>query len=196
MRWRNSTIDSSQFDALTRTLMASGSRRTLLGLLATLGVGVADAVAKKKKKKKKKKGTSQCYGYTNPTVCGPYCCDNYEPCCDYALDTTGKRCYGTTFQCCPAELGGGACALNETCCPALKGGLVATCANTALGDHCCATDSGGSCPATEDCCPSSTTNSVNQGCCRSGRGCCNVDTDCNTAAGEVCGQYDGCCGGF
>ena len=52
MRWRDAKRDNSQFDALTRTLVTSGSRRTLLGLVAALGFGVADAEAKKKKKKK------------------------------------------------------------------------------------------------------------------------------------------------
>lgn len=189
-------------------------RRSVLIALAAMGIGSSvDARHRKHKHKHKKPKPvppsppppsppppptpGQCDDRGgNAAICGPYCCNFFPVCCDYALDINGKKCYDTESTCCPASTGGGACALNETCCPPRKGGLVSSCANTGLSDHCCAPDSGGSCPATKDCCPSSTTNSVNQGCCKAGRACCNVAADCNTAAGEVCGQFDGCCGPF
>jgi hypothetical protein len=91
-------MDADRFDDVIRTLTASPSRRTVLGLTlgGTLGslLGIADADAKKKKRKKKKK------------------CKGKKKC--------GKKCIPLTSCCTSADCGGGgATCQNGTCaCPA------------------------------------------------------------------------------
>lgn len=82
-------MDDSRFDALTRSLSTSGSRRhSLRGLLAgALGLGLAldeiPGLAKKNKGKKKNKKKDQkhpdCRG-AQPTPCGKRCCSLEESC--------------------------------------------------------------------------------------------------------------------
>lgn len=188
-------------------------RRSILALLAAFPALMASSTtAKHKKHKKKRKPVppsppsppdsppppppppAQCTAF-KPVVCGPYCCYPEDSvCCDDALDINGKQCYPTDSLCCPINLGGGACKLNLTCCPAQKGGVVATCANISLGQFCCPPDSGGFCDVDQWCCPSAVTNSHNLGCCQFPQSCCNSDIDCiSGVGGPVCDHFTGCC---
>src|SRR4051812_21046587 len=122
-------------------------RRSVVIALAAMRIG-SSATAKHHKKKhkmRKERKKSPC-NKRYPHRCGAYCCiDLLSACCDYPLDPGGKDCYDRTSHCCLAEFGGGACTPNETCCPAQKGGLAASCANVPLGQHCCPGESGGFC---------------------------------------------------
>lgn len=180
-------MDAERFDAVAKRLHL-GSRRTFFGALIAgtlLGEGAFGAAAKKKKGKKK------CDSYYVKS-CGRDCCSKgWSNCCPSPYKKGGKECFESGTKCCPAEFGGGACDINETCCPPRKGEIDRNCINTALGERCCPLNSGGYCGHGETCCPPEKTNSSNYGCCSVGEACCNTDSDCNLAIGDRC--YGGCC---
>ena len=85
-------MDSDHVDRLSRTLAATLSRRTSLGLATLLGLApVAGTEAKKRKKKKKKKKCPSGY-----TACGKQCfdlSDNTQHCGSCAtVCSPGKAC--------------------------------------------------------------------------------------------------------
>jgi len=126
-----------------------------------------------------------------PIVCGVNCCRSVSPlCCGDQNAPGGTRCFQSSYQCCPAEIGGGACPNTEACCPPRKGDTMILCANTTLGEHCCPPGSGGFCTQSRACCAAEKTNGLNRGCCSVSSACCNVDEDCPEV--QKCGTT-GCC---
>ena len=201
-------MDASRFDGLVQSF-DGGSRRSILTRL--VGVALSAVMLersqamveagkkghhhrhKKKKHQKPKPPPFQCYASAQVACSdGVHCCDDDAPvCCDFPVGSNTVACYSPGSHCCPLDLGSGGCAQDQTCCPAPKGSVLAACARTAQGHHCCGAESGGFCAVDQSCCPSATTNSKNFGCGPIGVTCCNVDTDC--PAGETCHLYDGWC---
>jgi hypothetical protein len=137
-------MDPSAFDALSRTLVAGGTRRRLLGRLGTLlpavGLGIVlgeDAEARGRshgrnrghrpgRRKNNRKGLrSRRKGTRGSDPCGGTCGIN-ETCCGS----------GANAQCCPAE-SSICCGASHNCCPTDR----AICCGSGGEAHCCPTDS-------------------------------------------------------
>jgi hypothetical protein len=152
--------------------------------------------------------------------CDGACCGQNEVCClDPGQPAGGTRsCQPEGTTCCGADLGGGTCAGDETCCAP---GSIAPIGSCAPGDGaCCANGNGGwssetfptccpagsldfSCPAGESCIPIGTadrrSHPAEPFCCPEGVACCPGgwcelgSTCCPKTAKRGGGILDGCC---
>lgn len=211
-------MDTNTFDDLVRDAFSGASRRGVvraglagLAISAMTAIGLnaktAEAKKKKKKRKKKKKTPVAICPADLPLVCGDGCCPNaYPKCClanfgfsggglvMVAADAPGEStCNPTSFNCCPADQGGGSCGgFHSVCCNATLQQPFGDCVQA--GGSCCTTEQGGGhCDAEAPvCCPEDPTDPFRGGyCCLSGETCCQQDADC--PGGGVGSCDNGCC---
>ena len=194
-------MDGRKFDTLTRSLVATSSRRLALSAgMSSLGLligNVHGSTAGKKKRKgrnNKKDNKPKCprkSDLTKTQVCGQTCCDPVKgPCCK------GNICCADGLKCCGGEI----------CCAACKASGSKECCEspaTVCGDACCAStftccsnpDSVASCcpPGSAPCgrCPTGLC-----GCCPAGLRCCGnsccLGACCSDGSG-TCARADGSC---
>jgi hypothetical protein len=167
--WRSCIMDDALFDGLSRSLASSGSRRTILTVLATSALtGFRDrAEAKRKKKKKKKPKPAPPLAAPPPAHTVPPCIpDNRTPC-------AGKQC-GPAVNSCGEPITCGGCIAPATC---QNGQCI--CSPNCTGKQCGADGCDGLCGT---CDPGETC---------SANGLCNCVPNCIT--GQECGP-DGCGG--
>jgi hypothetical protein len=181
-------MDEKRFDALSRALFASRSRRgavpaVLVGIGTMLGLlDVPDSAAGKHKKHHKKKPPA--LPPVPPCALGEIACQG-DPfaCCAPSLCTACGCCPTTQSSCCSGTVNG-LCydPSQETCCdPAPQTGLLGACPKGSF----CANPLGG----VPTCCPSGS-EACQIGCCAQGLFCCG-GACCDTVNG--CTTGDGVC---
>lgn len=188
-------MDAGRFDDVIRSLIASPSRRTVLGL--SLGgvlsplLGLAESLAKKKKGKKKKK---KCKG--GAKKCGKTCIPATSCCTDANCGAGGATCQSGTCLCPAGEKDcQGTCVPDDVCCPSCTGDQ--TCQGGACACPGGTFPCGTSCVDGDECCSDlDCTGNLE---CANGFCVCNVPCDggvcCNSVEDEICEAGEGCQGG-
>jgi hypothetical protein len=168
-------MDADRFDALSRTIHRTPTRRGILGVLAGLSLTRFSEAADAKRKRKKKKRRPQCPAET-PLFCPP------------TSQLPNGQCVPAGFACCPSSVGGGACPATGPCCPPGRGFNNGACAPAGVGVCCSLASGGGACPIQfPNCCPP-TPQDPGGGCFVSGTVCCSAAT-----GGGACLIGDTCC---
>lgn len=115
---KETRLDGSAFDTLTRSLLAGASRRRLAGMLGALGLGVLGTglttEAKRKHKKHKKRTKPSCTPQCAGKTCGDDGCGASCGAC-----SSGQTCQDGTCACVPEPQSttcGGQCATKTNNC--------------------------------------------------------------------------------
>jgi hypothetical protein len=199
-------MDGSTFDRLTRAVSSAGSRRRLLGLLTSVGLGgllrqLDDGASEAKrhhgrnrghhpgKHKRHRKGKRKGNGGGGGGVGGPGPCTANGGACNQNSDCCSETCFGQVCAAPVTTCGGVACPAGATgCCP--NGGCCQSPANQCNGAGlCCAPNCGGRECGTDGC-----GNSGTCGSCRNGQTCNTQTGQCQ--GGQTCSPQNcpnGCC---